>query len=98
MTTDRQQEAVDRFYWLHGPCCAGCDWWRRINLAAGECLRSAPVAAVDRFSMLGTMSASLSAGAGQAVTPRDHWCGEFKDDFDWAALPISYRKRIGAPI
>jgi len=33
------QEHVDRFYFAHGPCCAGCDWWRHINSVGGMCER-----------------------------------------------------------
>ena len=33
------QEHIDRFYFAHGKCCAGCDWWRHINSVAGMCQR-----------------------------------------------------------
>lgn len=33
------QEHIDRFYFAHGKCCAGCDWWRHINSVAGCCQR-----------------------------------------------------------
>jgi hypothetical protein len=33
------QEHIDRFYFAHGKCCAGCDWWRHINSVAGMCAR-----------------------------------------------------------
>ncbi|MGR9252693.1 hypothetical protein [Rhizobium leguminosarum] len=93
--TDAMQEAIDSFYWRHGPCCAGCDWWRSISSLAGDCTRSAPVSGAERAAMLGIERSSLPLTAGHVVTNRDHHCGEFRDDFDWTTLPLSYRKRIG---
>jgi hypothetical protein len=95
---DRRQESIDAFYCANGPCCAGCDWWRSINSVAGECSRSAPMAGDERFAMLGVQGASLKPGAGHAMTPRGHLCGEFKDEFDWQSLPPSYLRRIGFPL
>jgi hypothetical protein len=45
--------------------------------------------------MLGMMSVSFNPGAGHVLTPREHVCGDFKDDFDWSALPLIYRRFIG---
>lgn len=95
---DDRQEFVDSFYWKHGPCCAGCDWWRHISSVAGDCTKSAPVSGAERVSMLGMESPSCLIGAGHVVTPREHICGDFKDEFDWSLLPLPYRKRVGAPI
>jgi len=92
------QENIDAFYMTHGPCCAGCDWWRSINVGAGECTRSAPVSSRERVAMLGMESCSLAIGAGHAMTPREHLCGEFKDDFDWSSLTPWYRRKVGAPL
>lgn len=92
-----RQEYLDSFYFAHGPCCAGCDWWRSFNALSGECRRSTPVSGVERWAMLGISNCSLKAGAGHVVTNRDHHCGEFKDEFDWRSLPLPYRKRVGAP-
>lgn len=90
------QEAVDRFYWAHGaPCCAGCDWWRHLNAAVGECHRGAPVPEPERWAMLGITAPSIRTGPGHVVTPREHACGEFRDAFDWASLPPAYQRRIG---
>lgn len=97
MPSDRQ-EILDTYYFSHGPCCAGCDWWRHINSVAGECTRAAPVPSAERLSMLGITSFSHPPMAGHPLTPRSHRCGEFKDEFDWASLPLPYRKRIGAPL
>ena len=33
---DPEQEIADRFYAQHGPCCAGCDWWHRVNTLVGH--------------------------------------------------------------
>lgn len=48
--------------------------------------------------MMGIHSVSLVTGAGHIVTPRDHSCGDFRDGFDWASLPVPYLLRIGATI
>lgn len=92
-----RQEFIDRFYFRHGPCCAGCDWWRHINSLVGECLKSAPTAGQDRGLMLGTDKWSMRLPAGHMLTPRQHHCGDFKDGFDWSLLPLAYRKRVGDP-
>jgi hypothetical protein len=89
------QAAVDRFYWANGPCCAGCDWWNHHNAVVGECTKTAPMAGRERVEMLGFRSCSIRLGAGHAFTRREHYCGDFKDAFDWSALPLFYRKRIG---
>lgn len=81
------QESIDRFYRAHGPCCAGCDWWRWMNSMVGDCTRRAPVGAKRRWSMLGIEGSSLAPAAGHVVTARDHVCGDFKDDFDWSSTP-----------
>lgn len=98
MSATAMQESVDRFYFRNGPCCAGCDHWRTISSLAGNCLKSAPVSGDDRMAMLGFYSSSIRLGAGHAITPREHHCGAFKDEFDWTSLPLPYRKRIGAPM
>lgn len=91
-----RQEFIDSFYMKHGPCCAGCDWWRHFNSRAGECTRSAPGAGnADRVAMLGISWSSRQIGAGHVMTRRDHLCGEFADTFDWAGLPLGYRRQIG---
>ena len=76
----KRQARMDRFYAEHGPCCAGCDWWRHVNSLVGECHRSAPVAGEQRFTMIGITWASISVGAGHPYTPREHRCGDFKDE------------------
>lgn len=88
------QESCDAFYMKHGPCCAGCDWWRAISSLAGDCRKSAPVPDAERWAMLGIQSCSLQPGAGHVVTLRGHHCGEFRDEFDWTSLPLGYRVRI----
>lgn len=94
-----RQEILDRFYFERGKCCAGCDWWRSLSSLAGECTKSAPVGGKrDRRGMLGITSCSLKPLSGHIMTPREHVCGEFKDEFDWTSLPLPYRKRIGAPV
>ena len=94
--TDRQ-EFLDRFYFEHGPCCAGCDWWQSLNSRAGLCTKWPPFKEGDRVAMLGITGSSLDVGSGHVMTLRDHLCGWFKDDFDWSSLPLPYRKRIGEP-
>ena len=96
--TDRQ-EFLDRFYFRHGPCCAGCDHWRSLSSQIGECRRTAPrLSSDDRLALLGIEKCSRSFGAGHMLTDKDHHCGEFKDEFDWSTLPLPYRKRVGAPV
>jgi hypothetical protein len=98
MSADRQ-EVLDRFYWAHGPCCAGCDWWRSISAMSGECTRSAPVSGAERWAMLGIEHVSgIPLAAGHVLTLRDHVCGEFKDGFDWSTLSLPYRCRVGVPL
>lgn len=77
---ERTQAIVDSFYKTHGPCCAGCDWWRWHNSLVGECVRTAPTTGEDRYAMLGVTGCSLTLGAGHIMTPREHVCGEFKDE------------------
>jgi hypothetical protein len=95
MTETERQELIDAYYHAHGPCCAGCDWWRSLNAFAGLCTRTAPIAGRDRGAMLGIESSSLKVGAGHAFTKRDHVCGEFRDNFDWTTLPPHYLRRVG---
>lgn len=97
MIGDRQ-EILDIFYFRNGPCCAGCDWWRSLNVGTGECTRSAPVSGSDRLAMLGIDWSSMPLGAGHVLTKRAHVCGDFKDEFDWSSLPLAYQKRVGAPV
>lgn len=80
MRHERTQAIVDAFYAKHGPCCAGCDWWRWHNSMAGECSKTVPVAGESRFAMLGISYSSLPLEAGHIMTLRDHVCGEFKND------------------
>lgn len=90
------QEALDTFYWKNGPCCAGCDHWRHMNAFIGECQKSPPVAGKERVEMIGIQGTTLPIGAGHVMTPRGHECGSFKDEFDWASLPLAYQARVGA--
>ena len=93
-----RQEAIDRFYVDHGPCCAGCDWWAHINSVVGECLKSAPVSSEERFSMVRIDWHTWrfrEPAAGHILTNREHRCGDFKDEFDWSTLPPHYLRRIG---
>lgn len=73
------QDHIDRFYAAHGPCCAGCDWWRWHNAMRGECHRSAPVAGEKRVGLSGIYGLSMSVPAGHIFTPRSHVCGDFQD-------------------
>jgi hypothetical protein len=47
--------------------------------------------------MVEMSSSSLEFGAGHVVTPKDHHCGDFKDQFDWSSLTPAYRRQIGDP-
>lgn len=87
----------DRFYMEKGPCCAGCDWWDAGSSVAGQCTRTAPVSGMERVHMLGITSSNLAPHSGHIMTLREHYCGEFKDSFDWGTLPPQYLRRIGYP-
>lgn len=91
----RNQELADRFYAANGPCCAGCDWWHNGSSIFGECRRSASVSGEQRYAMMGIACLSLPLEAGHIMTPREHHCGDFKDNFDWSTLSPLYLKRIG---
>jgi hypothetical protein len=93
---DRQQ-ILDRYYFAHGKCCAGCDWWRHESGVVGECTKNAPVSAAERYAMLGIESTSMPLSSGHVLTKRDHVCGDFADTFDWSSLPLPYRVRVGDP-
>lgn len=95
ITDSRRQEVVDRFYAGHGPCCAGCDWWHHITNTVGECRKSAPVRGDQRYAMIGVHVLSTQPSPGHILTPREHHCGDFKDEFDWSTLAPSYLRRIG---
>lgn len=74
------QAHVDKFYRDNGPCCAGCDWWRWYNSVVGECIKAAPVSGEQRAGLLGAHGSSLPLEAGHPFTPREHVCGDFKDE------------------
>jgi hypothetical protein len=93
--SEARQEHLDTFYFKNGPCCAGCDWWRSISYLSGECSKSAPMSGRDRWALLGVSGSSLHLGAGHPLTNRDHHCGDFKDEFEWSALPLAYQNRVG---
>lgn len=76
---DQVQAIIDAYADKHNPCCAGCDWWRWHNSVAGECIRTAPVPGAERAAMLGITWISCPIPAGHIMTPRDHYCGDFKD-------------------
>lgn len=92
----KRQELLDRFYFSNGQCCAGCDWWRSVNSQAGECIKAAPVDGEQRYAMLNIVFSSMPLiGAGHPFTSKGHYCGDFKDNFDWASLSAHYLRRIG---
>jgi len=80
---ERRQSRIDAFYHAKGPCCAGCDWWRWHSALLGECTRSAPVSADETIGMLGIKGFSGPLEAGHVLTPREHFCGEFRDTYLW---------------
>jgi hypothetical protein len=75
------QEKIDSYYHAHGPCCAGCDFWRWINSRVGECVRMPPNQSHDAAAALGMLGSSLRSTSN--LTTREHWCGEFRDTHDW---------------
>lgn len=86
--SDEEKDALVRknikqFYEQHGPCCAGCDHWDPLGASVGECTRTAPVAGMDRVSMLGWDNCTMRIDTGHIVTPREHHCGEFIETDVW---------------
>lgn len=90
------QEDCDKFYWKHGRCCAGCDHWSSEQGHIGECTLAPPVSGLQVMRSMGIEWSSYTPAPGQPWTSRDHVCGAFKDDFDWASLDADYLVRIGA--
>lgn len=76
---ERTQKIIDAYYVKHGPCCAGCDWWRWYGALVGECTKTVPVAGEERVAMLGMTGVSMPVGAGHIMTLRSHVCGQFRD-------------------
>lgn len=72
------QQHVDAFYAKHGPCCAGCDFWRWINTRVGECIRMPPNQSHDAAAGLGFDFCSLPRSTSN-LTANSHLCGEFRD-------------------
>lgn len=91
------QEKLDRFYWSHGRCCAGCDHWLSEQGMTGQCMSAPPVSGLDVLRSMGITFSTYTPPPGQPYTAHDHVCGAFKDEFDWSTLDPEYRKRIGAP-
>lgn len=79
------QAFIDSFYLSNNkrPCCAGCDWWRFYNSTVGECTKSPPVSASERWAILGIEAVTVQLPAGHIMTKRDHSCGGFVDTYDW---------------
>lgn len=90
------QERCDTAYWSNGPCCAGCDFWVSRGGWSGECRASGLVPAEEVLASLGIVGWSGPRDPGFPYTAGDFWCGKFRDDFDWSALPDDYLVRIGA--
>lgn len=94
--TARYQEMCDREYWKNGPCCAGCDHWQSDGGFLGECTASGIVSGMDVLKSMGVKFSSYIPGPGFPFTRQDHYCGMFRDEFDWSTLPEIYLHRIGA--
>lgn len=92
------QEHCDKFYWKHGRCCAGCDFWNSEAGNIGECTSAPPISGEQILKSLGIMCSSFVPPPGQPFTRHDHVCGAFQDCFDWSSLDPEYLKRIGAKI
>lgn len=92
---DALQEAADRIYARNGPCCAGCDWWKGGTTTSGRCTKAAPVSGHEVMLSMGITWSSYKFTAGHPFTDADNSCGDFKDEFDWASLPLAYLRKIG---
>ena len=90
------QELCDRFYWQHGPCCAGCDHWMSEAALIGTCNANGVFSGKDVMRSLGFESSSYTPPPGFPFVRHDFFCGKFKDNFDWSELDKNYLKKIGA--
>lgn len=91
------QEMLDRFYWKHGPCCAGCDHWRALDGFIGECRKRAEQPLVESPKRrISAIHARTAMPISREVTARHHRCEVFMDGFPWQAMPLPYLERIGA--
>lgn len=90
------QEECDRAYWSQGQCCAGCDFWNSEKGWSGECRAAGLVPGEQVLASIGIVSWSGPLVPGYPLTTGDHWCGKFKDGFDWADLENEYLEKIGA--
>lgn len=90
------QEKCDEFYWRNGQCCAGCDFWTSDGGRSGECRAAGLVSGEQVLASVGIVGWSGPLEPGYPLTSSDHWCGLFRDDFDWAGLDSAYLERIGA--
>lgn len=93
---ERYQERCDRMYWTQGQCCAGCDHWSSDGGRSGECAGAGIVSGADVMRSIGATFSSHFAPPGFPFTRDDHYCGLFRDDFDWSTLDADYLTRIGA--
>jgi len=90
------QELMDRYYWSHGPCCAGCDHWSSEGGYNGKCAAAGVMSGSDVLRSLGITFSTFIVEPGFPFTRHDFYCGKFRDDFDWASLPMEYLDAIGA--
>jgi len=78
---------ADRFYFEHGPCCSGCDWWDSYpGFRLGACHKNAPGPKVHLPPGWEGCSAPKLYSE-WPITMRDTVCGDFRDTFDWAQIP-----------
>ena len=90
------QEKCDRDYWTGGQCCAGCDFWNSEKGYSGECRAAGIVSGREVLASVGIVSWSGPLKPGHPMTHGDHWCGQFRDEFDWSTLDRDYLSRVGA--
>lgn len=90
------QEVCDTDYWKFGQCCAGCDFWNSEKGYSGECRAAGIVSGREVLASIGIVSWSGPLKPGYPMTHGDHWCGQFRDEFDWSILDRDYLGRVGA--
>lgn len=90
------QEKCDSDYWTRGQCCAGCDFWNSEQGYSGECRAAGIVSGREVLASMGIISWSGPLKPGYPLTHGDHWCGQFRDEFDWSTLDRDYLGRVGA--
>ena len=94
--SDWYQLRCDSKYWQFGQRCSGCDYWASDQGDSGECQHGGIIPGADVMRSMGCTFSSYTPPPGYPYTEGDHWCANFKDEFDWLSLGKDYLEKIGA--